>query len=89
MKGVGSLFRGTETAYLAKLILTYADGTQEVINTDTTWKSAKLAAAQSGTSIYAGERYDASVDQSWMLPGYDDSAWPNAVPAKPLESETL
>ena len=74
-KGVGSLYRGTETAYLAKLILTYADGTQEVINTDTTWKSAKAAAVQSGTGIYAGERYDASVDQSWMLPGYDDGTW--------------
>ena len=73
--GVGSLYRGTETAYLAKLILTYADGTQEVINTDTTWKSAKAAAVQSGTGIYAGERYDASVDQSWMLPGYDDGTW--------------
>ena len=74
-KGVGSLFRGTETAYLAKLILTYADGTQEIINTDTTWKSAKAAAAQSSTGIYAGERYDASVDQSWMKPGFDDSTW--------------
>ena len=74
-KGVGSLFRGTEIAYLAKLILTYADGTQQVINTDTTWKSAKMAAAQSSTGIYAGERYDASVDQSWMLPGFNDSTW--------------
>ena len=76
-KGVGTLFRGTETAYLAKLILTYSDGTQEVINTDTTWKAEKYAALQTGTGIYAGERYDASVDQGWMLPGYDDSAWPN------------
>jgi len=73
--GVGNLFRGTETAYLAKLILTYSDGTQEIINTDTSWKSAKHAALQSGTGIYAGERYDASVDQSWMLPGFDDSTW--------------
>ena len=76
-KGVGNLFRGTETAYLAKLILTYSDGTQEVINTDTTWKAEKYAALQTGTGIYAGERYDASMNQGWMLPGYDDSAWPN------------
>lgn len=73
--GVGALFRGTETAYLAKLILTYSDGTQQIISTDTTWKSAKQAAVQSGTGIYAGERYDASVDQSWMLPGFDDGTW--------------
>ena len=73
--GVGKLFRGTERAYLAKLILTYSDGSQEIVNTDTTWKAEKYAAVQTGTGIYAGERYDASMDQSWMLPGYDDSAW--------------
>ena len=74
-RGVGNLHRGEKTAYLAKLILTYADGTRQVINTDTTWKSAKVAAVQSGTGIYTGERYDASVDQSWMQPGFDDGTW--------------
>ena len=66
---------GKNTAYLAKLILTYADGTTETIVTDTNWKTAKAAALQEGTGIFEGERYDARVDQSWMLPGYDDSAW--------------
>ena len=74
-RGVGSLYKGNETAYLAKLILTYSDGTQQVMSTDTTWKSAKMAAVQSATGIYAGERYDASADGSWMLPGYDDGTW--------------
>jgi len=74
-RGVGSLYLGQETAYLAKLQLTYADGTSQEIHTDTTWKSEKQAAFQLGTGIYAGERYDASVDQSWMLPGFDDSSW--------------
>ena len=85
--GVGRNYLGKETAYFAKLILTYEDGTQEVINTDTTWKSALYGAPTTGgdlsgysnlyraTGIYAGERYDATVDQSWMLPGYNDSAW--------------
>ena len=85
--GVGSNYLGTETAYFAKLILNYADGSQEIINTDTTWKSARFGAPTRGleltdyasryrpTSIWGGERYDATVDQSWMLPGYDDSAW--------------
>ena len=66
---------GKNTAYLAKLILTYADGTTETIVTDTNWKTAKAAALQEGTGIFEGERYDARVDQNWMLPGYDDSAW--------------
>ena len=67
--------QGKENAYLAKLILTYDDGTQEVVNTDTTWQTAKAAPVLSGTGIYYGERYDARVDTSWMLPGYDDSVW--------------
>lgn len=68
---------GKNDAYLAKLILTYADGTREVIVTDTTWKSAK-AAAVLAADIYSGESYDARVDLSWMQPGYDDSGWSNA-----------
>ena len=87
---VGRHYRGTETAYFAKLILSFKDGTQEIINTDTTWKSARFGAPARGleltqypahyryTGIYGGERYDATVDQSWMLPGYDDSGWGNA-----------
>lgn len=87
-KGVGSVFRGKEEAYLAKLILRYADGTQTVVVTDTSWRSARFGGtfvlpsnhyAIQGkyreTGIYAGERFDATVDQSWMQPGFDDSAW--------------
>ena len=77
--GMGKLFPGTQTAYLAKLVLTYTDGTTQVINTDTSWKTAKQAAVQLGTGIFPGERYDATVDQSWLLPGYNDAAWKNAV----------
>ena len=67
---------GKNTAYLAKLVLNYTDGTSETIVTDTTtWKTARAAAMQEGTGIYAGERYDARVDQSWMLPGFDAGSW--------------
>ena len=65
---------GKEDAFLAKLILTYSDGTTETIVTDTSWKTAK-ASAVVFADIYTGEIYDARVDQSWMKPGYDDSAW--------------
>ena len=87
-KGVGSVFRGKEEAYLAKLILSYTDGSQAVVATDTTWRSARFGGAfvlpsnhyaiqgrYRETGIYAGERFDASVDQSWMQPGFDDSTW--------------
>ena len=65
---------GKEDAFLAKLILTYSDGTTETIVTDNTWKTAKQSAVIFA-DIYTGETYDARVDQSWMKPGYDDSAW--------------
>lgn len=65
---------GQNNAFLAKLILTYADGTTEVVDTDTTWKTA-LRSAVIFADIYTGETYDARVDQSWMKPGYSDTDW--------------
>ena len=64
-----------KTAYLAKLVITYQDGTREEINTDSSWRAARAAAVQEGTGIWEGEVYDAGADQSWMLPHYDDSNW--------------
>ena len=68
-------FFGKKTGFIAKLILTYADGSQEILTTDTTWKYAYAAKLQAGTGIYDGERYDNRVDESWMLPGFDDASW--------------
>ena len=64
-----------ENAYMAKLVITYADGSCCEINTDFSWKAARVSAVQEGTGIWEGEVYDAGVDQSWMLPGFDDSQW--------------
>ncbi len=69
---------GKEPAFLAKLILTYADGTTEKIVTDTSWKSA-YASPVRFADIFTGEDYDARTDLSWMKPGFDDSAWANPV----------
>ncbi|MGM9680450.1 MAG: family 78 glycoside hydrolase catalytic domain [Eubacteriales bacterium] len=65
---------GKEDAYMAKLILRYDDGSEEIITTDTTWKAARASAVTLG-NIYNGESYDARIDQSWMFPGFDDSSW--------------
>ena len=67
--------KGKETAYLAKIILTYADGTREVINTDTTWKCSKASPLQSPTGIYDGETYNAIADLSYIKQSFDDSGW--------------
>ncbi len=64
-----------ENGFLAKLVITYCDGTQTVLDTDETWKASRASAYQEGTGIWEGEVFDASVDQSWMLPGYCDANW--------------
>ncbi|MBE6762121.1 MAG: hypothetical protein E7551_07510 [Ruminococcaceae bacterium] len=67
--------QGEESAYFAKMILTYANGDKEIINTNTDWKTAAVAPVQADTSIYNGEHYDATADTAWMYPNYNDSAW--------------
>ena len=61
-------------AFKGKLILTYADGTEESINSDTSWRSSTSGPLRSG-DIYNGETYDARLESQWSSPGYDDSEW--------------
>jgi hypothetical protein len=72
-------FFGKKTGFIAKLILTYADGSREILTTDTTWKYAYASKLQTGTGIYDGERYDNRVDESWMLPDFNDVGWENCA----------
>jgi hypothetical protein len=69
---------GKETAYFAKMIITYTDGTQDILTTGTDWKAAKVSSLLMA-DIFNGETYDARIDTSWMLPGYDDSSWSQVV----------
>jgi hypothetical protein len=69
---------GKANAFLGKLILTYSDGSTEIINTDPTWKTS-CASAVVYADIFTGESYDARVSEDWMMPGFDDSEWPTAV----------
>ena len=64
-----------ENAYLAKLVITYSDGSVQIIDTDESWRAARAAAVLDGTGLWEGEVYDAGTDQTWMLPGFDDSGW--------------
>ncbi|MBR6769266.1 MAG: family 78 glycoside hydrolase catalytic domain [Clostridia bacterium] len=68
---------GKNNAFLAKLILTYADGSTETVVTDSTWKTA-CASAVVYADIFTGETYDARVSQDFMKTGFDDSDWANA-----------
>lgn len=59
---------------IAQLHLRYADGSQELISTDETWKAS--ASPITYSNVYGGEDYDARLEQQgWNTVGFDDSAW--------------
>lgn len=67
---------------LAQLEVEYADGTREQIVTDGKWRAAASAILHS--EIYAGETYDARLEQGgWDAAGFDDKKWSaaNVTPA--------
>ncbi len=65
---------GTQLALLAQIVLRYADGHQQVINTGKGWKAATGPIRWS--DIYDGESYDARRERDgWSRPGYHDSDW--------------
>jgi hypothetical protein len=67
---------------LAQLRIRYSDCSEELLVTDTNWKTASSPVIY--TSIYGGEDYDARLEQpGWDQPGFDDSKWRNAVVVTP------
>ena len=59
--------------------LTYTDGSQEVISSDTDWKTSLSPVIFN--SIYTGEHFDARLIQpGWNMPGFNESKWKNAIP---------
>lgn len=59
---------------IAELHIKLADGTETVITSNSSWKSAKSPITFNG--IRNGEYYDARLEISgWNLPGFDDSDW--------------
>ena len=74
---------GTELSLLARLVLTYSDGTQEVIVTDDSWKAC-LAGPILSDSFLNGEDYDARREISgWTDARVDDTSWQSAVVVDP------
>ncbi len=80
-------FFGDTEALLAKLVLTYSDGTEDIIisNPDT-WKLYKNGPIEYG-SYFQGERYNAKKEadisvngntKGWSTSAYDDSTWAKA-----------
>ena len=69
-------FFGDYTALLARLVITYEDGTkEEILTRPDAWKTFKDGPIRLG-SFFQGERYDARKElKGWAEPGFDDSAW--------------
>ena len=64
--------------FLCQLHLRYADGSEEVIVSDETWKASRSPIRMD--MVYYGEVYDAREEQpGWCRPGFDDSAWEPAA----------
>ncbi|WP_300762628.1 alpha-L-rhamnosidase [uncultured Bacteroides sp.] len=80
-------FFGDRQSLLAQLIITYNDGTEQVITTSPeTWKYYSDGPIVYG-SFFQGEIYDSSKEKyvdGWTTAVYDDSEWKNAMEI-PLE----
>ncbi len=60
--------------FIARLVVDFADGTQQAVVSDSTWKVADGPVRSN--SIYLGEIYDARREiPGWDRPGLGDSAW--------------
>ncbi len=64
-------------AVLLQLELDYPDCT-EIVGTDATWRLGSGAVRENG--LYAGEAYDARLENDWDSPGFDDSIWATSTP---------
>lgn len=72
--------------FLAQIYITYADGTEEVIVSDESWKAAESPILMD--MVYYGEHYDARKEQpGWNQPGFDDSKWQTVVLRKSPEGK--
>lgn len=85
-------FFGDNEAMLAKLVLTYSDGSKETVVTDPdTWNVFTEGPVEYG-DFFNGERYNALKESSiswdnniygWATAGYNDGNWSNAEVIKP------
>ena len=75
------LFYGERTKLATVLEITFADGSQQTIVTDESWKATQAGPIRK-SDWKDGEIYDARQElPGWLDPGYDDSSWHGVFPA--------
>lgn len=74
----GFNYFGTKLSYLVHLEITYSDGSSEMIDSDSTWKSSQGEVRFA--SIYDGSTIDLNFKQDgWEKAGFNDSAWDSVI----------
>ena len=68
------MYGSKPVAFRGMLILTYKDGSEQTIATDTSWSSNTNGALRKG-DIYNGETYDARLESNWSEADYDEADW--------------
>ena len=65
---------GSQTAFLAQIVIRYEDGTCQYVSTDTSFKGTNSPVVFA--DIYDGETYDARLEEDGIYQeGFDDSRW--------------
>ena len=63
-----------EPLFIAKLLVTYSDGTTETVVTDRSWQVSRDGALRY-SDVYNGERYDARKESAWTTAQYAADRW--------------
>src|SRR5262249_5701841 len=74
--------------FSGQIVLDYADGTREVVGSDTSWKAAYGPIIEQ--DLLDGEFYDATQEMpGWDTPNFADAAWqtPDVIATQPLKIE--
>lgn len=71
----GPMKYGEQSSFLARLLITYQDGTSDIRETDESWLYTGKGPVMDSDYL-DGEQYDARLEpEGWMLPDYADSRW--------------
>ena len=68
---------GKRLALLAQLHIRYANGSEQIVGTDNSWRASNDGPLRQA-DIYMGEIYDARLEKNHSTAGFDDKKWWNA-----------